>query len=368
MRTPPLRALVASTLLVLCAAPASRVEAQAPIPAAPEATAFPAQTTVDAETGARTLLGPAPVSDFAGATRRLQDPGDYSASAWFEREHGYFLQEAIRFRPQVQVQYGRIARTGTADEPGQFEFDDFRAEALFRQPVDPDTYLVLGGNFGSRVYEFTNTAQVGDETLYEASLELGAGYFVKEDLLAEVVLRPGVYSSFEGVLNSGDWQFFGDALLTWQAHSREQGHESPLYLKFGARYDETFNKVTVYPLLGATWLIDEQWRLDVLLPIEARISYQPSASWIFASGIDIVGDLYQYKDGAGRRLDARVQEMRLFLEGTYRFDDALSAFGRFGTTLTGEYDWQGFTGNVRTDYDGAIDPTFFFEFGVGVSF
>ena len=287
-----------------------------------------------------------------------QDGQDYTVSGMFTRTHGEYLQEAFGYRPSIRAYYGRQAAAELTGEGGDFDFDEYRIESELWAPVDPDSFLILGGNFGARDYQFDGIPTLNDETLFEASAKVGYGRFLDEDLLITATFEPGLYTDFDGTMKSEDWQFLGRATATWRAAER-------IYLKGGLVVDRTFKNTPLYPTIGANWVFADNWRLDVMVPQHFVLQYTPSAEWVFTGGLLLQGDQYEMGNAGFKSRAVHAQEFRLFLDGVFRVNDNLGLRGRFGGTIAGHYDIDTPGGS---DFDGTIEPAVFFELGVDWSF
>ena len=117
--------------------------------------------------------------------------------------------------------------------------------------IDPNSFVDFGAKYNNREYEFS-TGVVGahNETLHRGSASLTYGLFLDQDTLIEAEFEPGVWSDFSNsTLHHEDWQFFGNARMTWR-YSKE------LFLKAGVEYSPLFRDIDVYATLGLAWLID----------------------------------------------------------------------------------------------------------------
>jgi hypothetical protein len=302
----------------------------------------------------------------ATAITRLPQDSDYSVNRMFRELHGSFVQNAFVYQPNITLSYHNQRETSIKSDPGQFDFDQFRGEFFFPLAVDPDRFLTIGGSVNDRRYNFTSTAPVaGDEDLFRFALDLGGGWFVEEDWLLQLNFRPGVYSDLDGTLNRRDWQWFGDFVATWRV-------DESVFLNFGVSRDETFDEVGVYPVLGLSWKISDEFRFDMNLPKKVEFSWLPSASWIWSAGVAVEGDEYNVRaPGTKQNYYARTQEVEVYLRGTYRLDDYFSLWGRAGSTIAGHYEWRlnaNGGGPPTANLAGTQDAAFFFEFGAGFSF
>ncbi|MCA8943363.1 MAG: hypothetical protein KDB80_12440 [Planctomycetes bacterium] len=284
---------------------------------------------------------------------------DYSVSTLFSQNHGELLQRAKGYRQDVRFSFLRDINAEVKGEPGSFDITEFELDAQYDFPIDPDSWMRVGGHIDRRDFSFSS-AVVGpddDETLWETGLIIGGGTFIDPGLFIEAQLEPGVYSDFEGGLNSKDWQFYGHVRATLQ-------HDEFLFWRFGLRTDKLFEDVDLYPQLGVAWNFAEQWHLDVLLPNHVEVTYNPQAELLLNVGVSLEGDEYHVRgpSAIGKpQFDWQTQEMRLYAGATWRFDDQVSVFGRIGSIVGGDEE---FNGTVR-QMNGTPGASLFLEFGTG---
>ncbi len=290
-----------------------------------------------------------------------QDEQDYSVSGLFQKEHGELLSRVRGFRPDLRISVLHQPDQSLKGEPGEFDLQEYTVDAAFEFPVDPNSWIRVGAHAQRRDFS-VSSGLVGaddDESLHETGLILGGGTFLNEGTFLEAQFEPGVYSDFEGGLKSDDWQFFGQALATIK-------NDDNLYWRVGARVDNTFEDIDLFPLLGGVWLFQENWRLDVMLPRHIEVQWNPTPEFLIDVGLSLTGNEYVVNapSALGKtRSTWEMTEMRLYTRGTYRFDDRLSAFGRFGGTIAGDYEFNGRFGQSDGTPEGAI----FFEVGMGLN-
>ncbi len=306
------------------------------------------------------------VARSGGTTPVAQDSvgqRDYSPGGLFAERHGGFLTRARRYEPKIFARYTVMPDTQLTSERGSFDLQELRARGDVPITVDPDNYLSLGAEYRQRKYDFTNNvAGARDEDLYVLGARVGAGVFVNEEFLLEGMFRPGIYSDLDGTLTSRDWHWFGHGLGTWRI--RED-----LFLKAGAAVSEDFADVDVIPLAGLAWTIDDQWRVDILLPHRAEVSWSPNAGTsTIRVGVYLEGDNYRVRRPAAlgkTRVEWQTQEITVAAGVVQRLSDYLSVFGEFGSAVAGDYKLRDGTGQR---FSGSIEPTFYFNVGVGFDF
>ncbi|MEE2887665.1 MAG: DUF6268 family outer membrane beta-barrel protein, partial [Planctomycetota bacterium] len=190
------------------------------------------------------------------------------------------------------------------------------------------------------------------------SVNLGFGYFLNDSTLLEINAQPGVYSDFSGTLHHGDWQMYGNALVTWQ-------YDRNIYVRAGAEYSGLFRDIEAYPLLGVGLAIQNNFRFDLLAPRSARLTADLSQDSSLNLSLDLAGNEYQIRPRQpSNHQTVHVQELELSLGGYHRFNKAVSLHARVGTTLLGDYKWR----NTTAVYRGTLEPQMFAEVGFGWTF
>ena len=336
------------------------------------ACATPVSPPPEAPTLAASIEGaavPKPAGPVRSAPARLAVPPlvqdqDYSPSGMFGRTHGEFMAGAFRYRPEVTATYLQQQDANVQNEDGHFDLDHFRFDAQVPAPVSPDTFLIVGGTFDARDYDFSdNVSGAFDEELFQAGLHLGFGTFFEDhdDFLLTGVFSPGVYSDLDGGLHSRDWKFFGEVLGTWRS-------QEDLFFKLGVMHSEDFRDANVLPLLGMSWRITPSVRFDTLLPKYIELSWSATERTIVHAGVDLEGEQYRVRSSVatGKQMfDVQTQEIRARLGLIQRFNDNFSLFADVGTNVAGDYKWRDTTGAT---YDGTLRPEIFLHVGVGIDF
>lgn len=310
--------------------------------------------------------GDTPVALPAAPLSRQQD-GSYTPGALFMKAHGAFLLEQEYWQPQVEANLSLMSDAEVKSQAGDFNLAHIRARGSDRFYVDPDSFLKLGFEYGRRDYEFSAGATgAHDEVLENASLVLGYGTFIDEWTLLELDFKPGVWTDFSGTLHGDDWKFHGRALATIKFYD-----DMDLYYKVGVEVSDVYEDLDVYPLLGLSYAFDPMWRVDVLLPREARVSCELSPATALDIALEMDGGEYRIRaprnavnDHIGR--DINVQELKLSFGARHRLSKLFSVHARVGTTLLGDYKWQ--SNATGIEYDGAIEPQIYGEIGFGLTF
>jgi hypothetical protein len=307
-----------------------------------------------------------PASELAApATAAPQEPEtDYSPAALFHEAHGDFYAGMNRFKPAARVRFRGLPNGSIDSEEGEFSQWQVGGEGLLPIAVDPDSVVLAGAKFDTRRFEygmvFGAPDPPRDETVHAAGLHVGYGHFLTDDVYAEGIFSPGVYSDFDDGLTHNDWQWYGRGLMTFR-----QSEE--LYWKLGVEVTNVFDDVPVYGLGGLAWLPGESWRIDLLLPREAELSYLAGAATTLFVGVSLEGEEYRVRSPASsgkQATDLRTQELEVYVGGIHRFSDHFSVFGSIGAVVAGDYDIQ----RPINDVDGQMEPTLMFEAGLGLDF
>lgn len=288
---------------------------------------------------------------------------DYSPGGLFAERHGGFLSRAKRYEPRLFGRYTLMPDAQVKSEPGSFDLQEWRAQGDIPITVDPDNYLTIGGEFRQRKYDLSNNVTGAfDEDVYVIGARIGGGVFVSDDFLLEGMFRPGVYSDLDGTLTGDDWHWFGHGLGTYRV--RED-----LFLKAGVAVSEDFADIDVIPLAGLAWTIGEQWRIDILLPHRVELSWSPNAgTTTVRAGAYLEGDNYRVRTPAAlgkTRVEWQTQEVTVAAGLVQRLSDYLSVFGEVGSAIAGDYKLRDGTSQR---YTGSLEPTFYFNVGVGLDF
>ena len=300
----------------------------------------------------------------ASAAAALAQDQDYSARGMFMQYHGDFWVRHRRYEPQVEIAFQGLQSGSTQDEAGHFDLQNYQVDARVPAPLDPDTYLLVGGFADARRYQFSSSAEAAgafDETLWWAGPRIGFGTFVTDDSLLEVEFLPNVSTDFDDTLNSKDYQWFGNGLFTFR-------HSQNLFLKIGFEVSELFDDVAAYPTLGLSWLMSDSLRLDILAPRKAELAWNMSTATLLYTGFYLDGNEARVRTpvSAGKQeVDVNWQEITWRLGTIFRFNDHFSVFADGGLTVAGDYEWRSGTG---ANWSGTLEPSFIFRAGMGLDF
>ena len=285
----------------------------------------------------------------------------------FMKDHGDFMVAREPWRPDAQASVLFLSDSEVKGESGDFNLQHTRFDIERRIHLPhTDSFVDVGLQYGNRNYEFSpGTVGASDETLHRASVTLTYGQFIDPDTLFELDFNPGVWSDFsDETLHHQDWQFYGRGLATWR-------YSKDIYFMGGVEYSGLFRGLDVYPVLGMAYIIDENWRFDMLLPRQIRLTYNESEHNSVYVSVDLDGGEYQIRAPSSGVLPSRtprtvnVQEFEASIGGLHRFNANLSVQGRIDMTMGGDYR---FLSNAATDYDGQLEPQIFVDIGFGWTF
>jgi len=231
--------------------------------------------------------------------------------------------------------------------------------------VSPDAYILVGGYAEDRRYQVENFAPVSmsDDSVYAIGAKLGFAWFVDPNTLVEFTTMPGVWSDLKTSLDRHDYDYPSRALVTIRS-------ADDFFFKIGARYNQVFRDAPWLPYVGFAWMINEQFRLDVLAPESVELSWWASPSFGVQLGAEIDGGQYHvHQPGTGGRVsnDIQVQEIITYLGATWRFNDYFSFASRAGVTLAGDYKLGDQPKPARMA-TGTLGPGFFAEATMGINF
>lgn len=281
--------------------------------------------------------------------------------AAFRGAHADFVRDATS-DALVQLYGTALPEAQLHNEPGEFDLLQWTLDATVPLPLSRDDFLVAGALAGTRDYDFTGVPTLADERLHRYALRLGAGAFVDDDLVVQGYWQPGVWSDLDGTLHTEDWRlWYGRALAIWRA-------APDVFWKAGFILTDAVDTGAL-PLLGVTWHLGAQWRLEVLLPRDLKLVWWPDPAWALSAGLRIEADEYHIRgpeELGTPEHDVHVQEVYAFLGAEHLLTDSLSLFVRAGTSVAGNYDWS--YGGGLPDYDNTLEPALFATAGLGFRF
>ncbi|MFN6194841.1 MAG: DUF6268 family outer membrane beta-barrel protein [Planctomycetota bacterium] len=310
----------------------------------------------------------------AAASTLPQGDVDYSLRGQFLQHHGDFMNRRQRYTPDVEIAARALPNQRVNNEPGSFDMLGYDFDATFRPLVSTDGYLTFGAYYKARRYlassDFGDGGTNGnngwgDETLYGMGGKFGFGVFLTDNVLLEAETHPGVWSDIDDTLHHQDFDFPSFAMFTVRSLDN-------FFFKFGARYNQVYEEAPWLPILGFSWELSDNLRLDVLAPERFELSLWPSQSFGLLFGGCVTGAEYHVhssRTGLDRnqRANARVQEAIAYLGMLARINDNVSFQARGGIVIAGEYSLT--TGaNAFDPIDGPLDQGVYLEASLGISF
>ncbi|MFT5441054.1 MAG: hypothetical protein ACI8W3_000094 [Myxococcota bacterium] len=284
------------------------------------------------------------------------------AQSDFARSHGKFLMGATQPAPSFRLGASFQPDIGIEDTDVESDLVKLNTRIGKVFGIDEDLALVTAFNYSLRNYSFDGVGALGsdlDEDLHELAIELGANWFVRDDLLLSVVFRPGIFSDLDESIDGDDFQWQGNAVGIYQ-------WSDSLFLKLGVAIGEDFDETNVVPIAGFTWVSSDQLRVDVLLPRSATITWQPweKRSLLVVPGIYLQGQQYHVNIGS-REGDVQIQDIRADVTASYEVTEGARVSLTVGANIRGKYEVEGERG---FDADADQDPSLYVGIGFGTNF
>ena len=280
----------------------------------------------------------------------------------FRAAHGDFLAGSRRFAPMIEIRAQTATGARARTDGGEVGHSASTFDAMVPMPLSKDSTLIAGVFERSRGYRDARTDDANGDTMFGTGFRVGFGTFVTEDLLVQALWQPAVYSDLDGNVGKDDWYLKnGMALATYRVDDR-------VYLKGGLAMMQSFEDTSVVPILGASWLFAEDWRLDVLLPRTIEVSYAPAAPWILHGGFEMEAEEYRMRSDAldiAGASTGKAHDHRLFIGGIFRATKSVSISLKAGVIAGGTYEWRDAAGAEAED---KLERGVFGSFGVGWTF
>lgn len=331
--------------------------------------AFEAAMAADSLGGAS--LGGARGSALRPTRSVQQDPDGYPMSKLFADDYGDFMQLRERYNPQIELSGRVMPNMRIQDEPGSFDHFGYGFDMQLPFLLSPESYLSVGAYYNGRRY-LTSSAfgtknngagnGIGDETLIATGVHVGFGVFLGKNVLFEMQTSPGIYSDIDDTLHHNDLDFPSSAMFTIRPLDR-------FFFKIGARYNQVYEDAPWLPLLGFSWEVVEGFRIDVLAPQTAEMSFWPTTSTGILFGGEVTGAEYHVHtaEALNQRANARVQEAIIYLGLVQRMSDSFSLQARCGAVVAGHYELT--TGAAGFDpAEGTLDQALFADVTFGINF
>lgn len=213
----------------------------------------------------------------------------------FINKNSTFFRLFFYDRADIRFGYLRGFEREESDGPGAFTLNHLSLKGEVPLALDNDVFLRFGGDYHYRNYQLrsVNSAVTNDSSLdvHALSARVGGGIFLDRNLLLTGILRPGLFSDFDGGVDSGDAKMYGDAMLVYGINPGTQ-------IVGGLAYDHVFSSESFYPLIGFR-VMNEDGRLhiSVTVPREARIGFSlnPKAELFARATLD--GEQFEVAPG-----------------------------------------------------------------------
>lgn len=186
-------------------------------------------------------------------------------------------------------------------------------ELLVRPSVDAEGRMSAWGLFGqadARAFTTDLSVVEGDRRFFRIGSSLGAFYASPARNLYSV--QAGAFVAEQGaLLGSAQLHPYGRALGTYRA-------SDGVTLLYGLGYTYDFGRGLPLPFLGVAWRPAPAWRMDVLLPVTARVSWRASQGVTLALGSSVAGDRFRYRaKGDPQDETLRLARVRLGVSARY---------------------------------------------------
>ena len=284
-----------------------------------------------------------------------------AAASDFVKSHGHFLVGAAKPQPIFQLSTAFQPKVGVEDARVEADIVKVKMRIGKAFGLNENVALVTDFGLGIRNYEFSKIGGVADfdETLYEIALKLGLNWFISDRLMVAVAFRPGIFSDLDESLDGDDIQYQGNALgiYQWGDH---------WFVKLGVAVNQDFDQTRVIPLGGFSWVPSDQFRVDILLPQSASLTWRPwdARPLSIVPGVYLEGQQFHVQNTFGDG-DIQIQDVRLDVTCSYEFADAYLVSLTGGMNFRGKYEVEG-DGGFQADVD--QEPSAYLALSMGVKF
>lgn len=287
---------------------------------------------------------------------------DAPAASEFVQAHGKFLQGSTQPTPTFKLDAAYQPDVGIEDTDIEADLVKIKSRLGKLFGVNKDVAIVTAFNFGLRDYTFDGAGALGtdfDKSLYEIALELGVNWFVSERVLISATFRPGIFSDLDDSLEGDDFQHQGTAVGIYRLNDK-------WFLKLGVAVGEDFDKTSVIPVAGFSWVSSDQLRVDILLPRAATVTWQPwkNRSLLVVPGLHLEGQQYHIDTAVGDG-DIQIQDIRFDVTASYEVAEGARLSLSVGSNFHGKYEVEGDGG---FDADADQDPSAYVAIGFGANF
>jgi hypothetical protein len=199
-----------------------------------------------------------------------------------------FATQAQEYIDVLNVIYWQAPATDLKDGQGTMQIDNFTVNAIAPVKRDSSYVMLVGAEYSqvSLTRKFDTTTD--KQTLYGINLQLAYKRIWSEKFQTFFMVIPRLNSDLESV-TSDHFQIGGLVVNTIRKNEN-------FAWKLGAYYNTEFFGPFVVPILGLDWKMNEKWRLKMLLPLNARLRYQPKKNWAVGVAFDGVNGSYRLSD------------------------------------------------------------------------
>ena len=262
------------------------------------------------------------------------------AHSEFVRNHVDFLKAGIQPTPTFKLQAASQPGVELKDHDVETDLVKVRTRLGKVFGVGKDTAVLAAFNYALRNYEFDSVGNLGtdlDENLHEIAVEVGVQHFLTDRLLVALDFRPGIFSDLDDGLERDDILLQGTALGIYQIRK-------DWFVKLGLAVGELFPDSVgkVVPLAGMSWVASEQLRVDVLLPVTAKVTWQPfeDRPFLLVPGVYLMGQKY-HVEVQSREGDIQIQDIRADLTASYEVATGSRVSLSVGSNFRGKYEVEG---------------------------
>ena len=143
------------------------------------------------------------------------------------------------------------------------------------------------GNAEARLFGTTLPGIEGAHRFYRLGLSVG-GFYVSE--------AHNVYWVEGGAFVAEQGSLLGSATIRPRISALGTHHlNQTTTLLYGAGYTYNFGRGLPLPFLGVDWRFAPAWRLDVLLPVNARVAYRAAQNVWLGAGAGVTGEVFGYQ-------------------------------------------------------------------------
>lgn len=244
--------------------------------------------------------------------------------------------------------------------PGEFDLNNFTGDLELARPISQDSFLTYGGHYEARAYDFNNVVGIlstGSETLHRVAGDFGAGYFLREDLLAHGQVTLGLHSNFEEI-NSDALKLFAKGLLVYRYNPGVQ-------LLGGFSASDEFEDTSVFPLIGFRLLsADGRVHISLTAPLTFRATYNLETTTQVYAGYWTSGNEYNLEVN-GTNFDIFQQDCRAGVGFTHWFNEHVNLTLETGGAFQSELRFK--TPGAGTFSDGDLENAFYAALRIGYS-